>query len=163
MDQPTTLLEQKPLPHCSFQELLDVLASDEIMPGAGTAGGIALALAAACAGKAVAITLRHEPACSALLALQHQLSQLRTEALALAEADALQFKHFLKSESPQATEALRSTDTQLVEHSQRLELLLDQHEARIAENMAGDWQAARALSRACRLIEAGNVRELAGK
>jgi hypothetical protein len=163
MHQSSSPLENKSLEHCSFQELLEALASDAMMPGAGTAGGIALALAAACAGKAVAISLRHDVDCSELHALQLQFSDLRNGALALAEADALQFKRYLKSNDPVDTDALLNTDSKLVAESHRLDALLRAHEHRIAQNMTGDWQAARALSRACRLIELGNVREIEGQ
>lgn len=160
MDTPQNPLEKQSLHHCSFQELLDALASDAVMPGAGTAGGIALALAAACAGKAVAITLRHDVDNAELAALKQQFADMKQHALHLAEADALQFQRYLQSANAQTTQALLHTDNKLVDESRRLAQLLDQHEHLIADNMKGDWQAARALGRACLLIEQGNVEEL---
>jgi hypothetical protein len=148
MDAP---IEKKPLEHCSLGEFLRVLASDATLPGAGAAGGIALALAAACAGKAVAIT-RHHADSTALVYLQTQLADLSASALVLAENDALQFKHKLVSSDPAATNALLRTDLTILAACSSLDQLLNDNARCIAGNMWGDWQAAHALSRACRTI-----------
>lgn len=160
MKQPESILERKALPRCTLKEFLDALASDAKIPGAGSASGIALALGAACAGKAVAITLRHAADNEALLKLQAQLADLRELALRLAEDDAFMFKRHLEAETAASADALLHTDRSLLIDCRKLDKLLDDNEVLIAANMAGDWQAARALSRASRLIQEENVREL---
>lgn len=160
MKQPESVLERKALERCTLQEFLDALASDAKIPGAGSASGIALALGAACAGKAVAITLRHDADNAGLVKLQTQLAELRELALGLAEDDAFKFKRFLESNNPATADALLRTDRSLLIDCRKLDKLLTDNAALIAANMTGDWDAARALSRASRLIQEANVREL---
>jgi formiminotetrahydrofolate cyclodeaminase len=152
-------IERKPLRLCAIGEFVDALASDAVLPGAGAAGGVALALAAACARKAVAITRRHD-ANPLLEELQKQLADLAQEALELGQQDALQFKLTLKSDDPQAATELLRTDYTIIDACQALDRLLQDNRALIADNMAGDWKAARALLHACRVIHNENVREL---
>lgn len=159
MNRADSPLERKPLRLCAIGEFLEALASDAVLPGAGAAGGIALALAAGCAGKAVAITRRHD-ANPQLVELQEQLARMTDEALALGHQDALQFKRQLKSDDPGAATALLRTDYTILDACQALERLLQDHRDAIADNMAGDWKAARALLHACRVIHNENVREL---
>ena len=152
-------IERKALRACTIGEFLEALASDAVLPGAGAAGGLALALAAACAEKAVAITRRHD-ANPALQTLQQQLAQLGAEALELGQRDALQFKQQLKSDNPAAATELLRTDYTILDACQALDRLLQDNRGLIADNMAGDWKAARALLHACRVIHTENVREL---
>jgi hypothetical protein len=155
-------IECTALTRLAIGDFLDALASDAILPGAGAAGGIALALAAACAGKAVAITRRHDGHLR-LIGLQSDLRQLSGRALTLGQQDALQFKQQIKSDDPNAAQALLRTDHTLLDACRSLERLLDDNRDLIADNMAGDWKAARALLHACRVIHSENVRELKGQ
>ncbi len=155
-------IERKPLRLCAIGEFLSALASDAVLPGAGAAGGIALALAAACAGKAVAISRRHDDT-PALAEFQRQLACMAEEALELGQRDALQFKQQLKSNDPEATTALLRTDYTILDACQALDRLLQDNRDLIADNMSGDWKAARALLHACRVIHHENVRELTGE
>lgn len=152
-------LESTALKRLTIGDFLDALASDAILPGAGAAGGVALALAAACAGKAIAITRRHDGN-PRLVGLQSELMQLAGRALTLGQQDALQFKQQLKSDEPEAAQALLRTDHTLIDACRSLERLLDDNRDLIADNMAGDWKAARALLHACRVIHSENLREL---
>lgn len=152
-------IESTALRRLAVGDFLDALASDAILPGAGAAGGVALALAAACAGKAVAITRRHNGN-PRLVGLQSELAQLAGRALTLGQQDALQFKQQLRSDAADATHALLRTDHTLVDACRNLERLLDDNRDLIADNMAGDWKAARALLHACRVIHHENLREL---
>ena len=154
-------IEKKPLQHCAIGEFVDELASDAILPGAGAAGGVALALAAGCAGKAVAVSRKHDSN-PALAGLQIQFARIAQQALALGRQDAIQFKEQLKSDDPQAAVALLRTDYTLLDVCRELDKLLQDNRALIADNMAGDWKAARALLHACRIIHNENVRELTG-
>jgi flagellar biosynthesis/type III secretory pathway chaperone len=152
-------IERKSLRQCALGEFLDALASDAILPGAGAAGGVALALAAACAEKAVAITRRHD-ANPALEELQKQLSDLAKRALELGQQDALQFKQQLKSNDSAAAQKLLRTDYTILDTCRALDRLLQDNGELIADNMSGDWKAAHALLHACRVIHNENVREL---
>ncbi len=153
-------IETKALKLCTVGEFLAVLASDAMLPGAGAAGGIALALAAACAGKAVAITRRHDVRSALLANLQMQLTRIAEQALVLAQTDAIQFKQQLVSGDPAASDALLHTGHTILEACRTLDRILCDNEHHIADNMAGDWKAARALSDACLCIHQENVREL---
>jgi hypothetical protein len=152
-------IEKKALRLCAMGEFLDSLASDAILPGAGAAGGVALALAAACAGKAVAVTRKHDSS-PALAGLQVQLARMAEQALTLGQQDALQFKQQLKSDDPQDTNALLRTDHTILDVCRTLDRLLQDNSDLIADNMSGDWKAARALLHACRVIHNENVREI---
>ncbi|MEY4641771.1 MAG: hypothetical protein RLZZ227_1765 [Pseudomonadota bacterium] len=152
-------IEKQALRRCSLGEFLESLASDAILPGAGAAGGVALALAAACAGKAVAISRKHD-ASPALAGLQVQFAGMAQQALTLGQQDALQFKEQLKSEDPDAANALLRTDHTILDLCSALDRVLQDNRDLIADNMAGDWKAARALLHACRVIHSENLREL---
>lgn len=152
-------IESTALKRLTIGDFLDALASDAILPGAGAAGGVALALAAACASKAIAITRRHDGN-PRLVGLQSELVQLAGRALTLGQQDALQFKQQLKTDEPEAAQALLRTDHTLIDACRSLERLLDDNRDLIADNMAGDWKAARALLHACRVIHSENLREL---
>jgi formiminotetrahydrofolate cyclodeaminase len=155
-------LGNKPLKDFTIEDLVTALASDAMSPGAGSAGGTALALAAACAGKAVAITRKHQSS-RALEKLQKQLEHIRESALTLADRDAVQFKCLLQSDTPAAANALLMTDHTMLDTCRVLDTLLQEHSHLIADNVAGDWKAARALSDACLFIQLANVRELGGE
>jgi hypothetical protein len=152
-------IEKKALRLCAVGEFIDSLASDAILPGAGAAGGVALALAAACAGKAVAISRKHDSS-PALAGLQVQLARMAEQALTLGQQDAIQFKQQLKSDDPDAANALLRTDRTILDACRTLDRLLQDNSDAIADNMSGDWKAARALLHACRVIHNENVREI---
>jgi formiminotetrahydrofolate cyclodeaminase len=155
-------LGKKPLKQFTLEDFATALASDAPLPGSGAAGGTALALAAACAGKAVAITRKHQSSL-VLEKLQTQLERIRDSALTLADHDALQFKCLLQSDTPAATNALLVTDYTILDTCRALDTLLQEHMHLIADNVVGDWKAARALSDACLFIQLANVRELKGE
>lgn len=161
-------IENKRLKHCTVDEFLSALASDAMLPGAGAAGGVALALAAACAGKAVAITLMHiddsadaSPNDKAALEnLQSRLNFLTETALILGENDALQLRYMFQTRDPADARLLLDTDYTMLSTCDELDQLLQDHEPLIVDSMRGDWTAARALGQACRLIHQENIREL---
>lgn len=155
--------DKKPLKHYTLEDFVAALASDAVLPGAGAAGGMALAIAAGCAGKAVAITRKHQNGDRALERLQQQFERIAEAALALAEHDAIQFKQQLQSDDPAAIDALLRTDCTILDTCRALDALLDQNAHLIAANMTGDWKAARALSDACMFIQLANMRELSGQ
>ncbi|HWK53918.1 MAG TPA: cyclodeaminase/cyclohydrolase family protein [Hyphomicrobiales bacterium] len=139
MSKAKSPIETKPLEHCTLKVLLDALASDAMIPGAGAASGVAFALAAACAGKAVAITRRHEDQ-PALAQLQKQLTELRESGLALGEADALQFKQLLESGGPGPEEKLLRTDCRLLDNCPRIGCASDRARASYCREHA--WRLA---------------------
>jgi hypothetical protein len=165
MSQPDSLIEGTPLESCTVGEFVNVLASDAILPGAGSAAGIALALAAACAGKAVAITLAHQNdksrSSESLEILKTQLTELTDTALKLARDDAIQFKRKMESGNKvNKKRDLLETDKEMMNCCRKLKILLDKNESLIVRNMKGDWLAARSLSNACQDINSENLHEL---
>jgi formiminotetrahydrofolate cyclodeaminase len=158
MKPTVSAIGKKPLQHYTLEAFMAELASEAISPGAGAAGGITLALAAACAGKAVAITRRHQSD-SRLDKLQMQLERITESALSLAELDAQQFRRQLQSDRPAAIHALLHTDYTILDTCRALDALLEEHACLIPDNMVGDWKAARVLSDACLFIQLANVRE----
>jgi formiminotetrahydrofolate cyclodeaminase len=76
--------------------LVELIGSNEIAPGAGAAGAVALALGAACAAKAAAVSLRHSlDDTRPSLALTH-LRKLRDCALQGADTDARTFADYIR-------------------------------------------------------------------
>ena len=143
----------------SLTELLTELAAGGISPGAGAAGAITLALAAACAGKAVAISLKHHPQDEALGRARDQLAELRRLALVGADEDGRRFEDFVHSKDTAAADRLLQAGQGLRQLAAALTDLLDVVEARIDAVVAGDLVAARALCAASITIEAENLDE----
>lgn len=159
MQRDASPLETQPLPALAIGRFLELLASDAALPGAGAAGGVALALAAACAGKAIAVSRRHDSS-PALAGLQVELRRIVELALDLGQQDAICFKQQLKAEDPDAARALLRTDYTMLDVCRGLERLLEDNRDLVRDNMAGDWKAARALLHACRAIHSENLREM---
>lgn len=140
-------------------ELIDAVASAGVSPGAGAAGAITLALAAACAGKAVAITLGKHPARAGLAEVREQLETIGREAVAGADEDAGRFAAFVHD--PDAGTAHRLLEAE--EHLQRvaaaLVRILESIETQIDPVMAGDVAAAKALCQAFEVIQSRNLEE----
>jgi hypothetical protein len=151
--------EDQKLAKQSLGEVIEAIASNRIAPGAGSAAAVGLALAAACAGKAVAITCKHRPHDIALARTREVLSQIAVHALEGADEDALRFAEFMKEQNC-------STAHQLLDATDRLRQLgsvlihsIEQCEASIESNLCGDITAARALCSAFAQIETNNLSE----
>lgn len=148
---------------------LESLGADGPYPGSGSAGAVALALAAGCAVKAATISLKHAPGDAALEPARAHFTSIAHCAMAGAEADAeyfgklvaaLQLPHgqagrhaAIVGEAARTVEAGRW----LIALADELERALTAVEDRLHASMAGDVVAARALLEANRRIQANNI------
>jgi formiminotetrahydrofolate cyclodeaminase len=141
------------------EDLIGAIAGKQISPGAGAAGDVTLALAAACATKAATISMKHQPQHVGLRRSQESLESAARFALAGADRDAEAFTAFIKEHSLGAI-------AQLIREGDRIAHLIDVVAAILAEvtphiepNMAGDLVAAHALLDAARKIQSTNSAE----
>jgi hypothetical protein len=141
------------------KDLIASIDSDRVAPGAGAAGAVTLALAAACAGKAIAISLKHHPAEIALQRALECCTEIARHALADADRDAEAFKSFIRARNAAAAARLVDTGEELARWIDALSAVIDGVEAQIVPGVAGDIAAARALARAARSIQARNEAE----
>jgi hypothetical protein len=136
-----------------LSELLAALASDHISPGSGTAGAIAMAFAAACAGKALAISRKHRAADEVALAAQTQLQEIVRKSLERAGVDSARFADFLHHKNQQTARALIEADRETQALAAELLVLLDRIEPGVHPVVSGDILAARALLEAAARIQ----------
>jgi formiminotetrahydrofolate cyclodeaminase len=143
----------------TIAELADSIGSTRASPGAGVAGAVTLALAAACTAKAVAISLVHTPDNAVLRQSQSTLATIRRFALAGADRDADTFRAFIQEHSQSAV-------AQLIREADRvghlivvLSGLVEKVTPYTQANMTGDLVAARALMDAARKIQLANSTE----
>jgi hypothetical protein len=141
------------------EDLIGAIGGRQISPGAGAAGAVTLALAAACATKATTISMKHQPQHAGLRRSQETLESAARFALAGADRDAEAFTAFIKEHSLGAI-------AQLIREGDRIAHLIDVVSAVVAEvtphiepNMTGDLVAARALLDAARKIQSTNLAE----
>jgi len=144
----------------SLEDFLRDLSSDSGRTGSGAAGAIALALGAACAAKAAAITLKHAPDNDQLRKARVQLLEHIDAAIEGSDDDSERFARFLRRRSRLAAESVISTDQKLLERVDELTAILESIDPQIRRNVAGDIVAARALSVAARAIQIENIAEL---
>jgi formiminotetrahydrofolate cyclodeaminase len=137
----------------SLSELLAALASDHISPGSGTAGAAAMAFAAACAGKALAISRKHRAADEVALAAQTQLQEIVRKSLERADVDSARFEDFLHYKNQQTARALIEADQETQALAAELLVLLDRIEPGVHPVVSGDILAARALLGAAARIQ----------
>jgi Formiminotransferase-cyclodeaminase len=142
-------------------EFLARVCSTAVAPGAGSAGAVALALAAACVGKAVTISLKHHPADAELLAALEALREIVRNALTDADRDAEAFAEFVHERNGPAIERLVCEEARFGRLISRLTIVLDDIAPRIQPNMAGDLVAGRALVAAAQRIQQRNASEIA--
>lgn len=138
----------------TLDEVLTALRSDAVSPGAGAAAAVTLAFAAACTGKALAISRKHLPTNDAANAVTARLAELMSRALGRADVDATLFASFMHHKSaPTAAELLRA-DAQTQALARELDSILNEIDAVIHPIVAGDIAAARILLSAAGLIQA---------
>jgi formiminotetrahydrofolate cyclodeaminase len=135
-------------------ELLAALASDHISPGSGTAAAAAMAFAAACAGKALAISRKHGPAAEPALVAQGRLTEIIAKCLRRADVDSTCFEAFIQHRNQQTALALINADQDTQALAVELLNLLDQIEPAVHPVVAGDILAARVLLNAAARIQA---------
>jgi len=143
-----------------LEDFLRDLSSDDGRTGSGAAGEIALALAAACAAKAAAITLKHSPGNAQLVQARSQLLAHIDAAMEGSDNDSERFLQFLRHPSRIAAQNVISVDEKLLNHVEELATILESMDPQIRQNVAGDLVAARALSVAARTIQIENIAEM---
>ena len=138
------------------QERFDLILTDIRMP---VMDGIALALAAACAAKAVSISQKHSSDQALLMVAHTRLDTVRDFAMQGADIDALAFTQFIRNQTT-------ASATNLVETGQRMEWLIkllfsiiEEVEPFVSQTVVGDLVAARALGAAARTIQSANETE----
>jgi formiminotetrahydrofolate cyclodeaminase len=144
----------------SLEDFLRDLSSDSGRAGSGAAGAIALALGAACAAKAAAISLKHDPNNDQLRQARGQLLAHIDAAIEGSDDDSKLFARFLRHRSRLAAESVISADQKLLERVDELTAILESIDPQIRQNVAGDIVAARALSVAARAIQIENITEM---
>jgi hypothetical protein len=141
-------------------DLIDAIGANRVSPGAGAAGAVTLALAAACTAKAVAISLVHQPNSAVLRRSQATLDSIARFALAAADLDAETFSAFIKEHSPRTIEQVLRAGDRIGRLIDVLSGVIDTIESHIESNMAGDLVAARALADAAHKIQLTNATEI---
>ncbi len=137
----------------TLEDVLARLASDAISPGSGAAAAVTLAFAAACAGKALAISRKHRPAGESLKAAETRLADIVDSSLERADADAALFESFLHHKDRTHADALLRADDSAQALARDLGAVLDDIGGEIHPVVAGDMAAARALLSAANLIQ----------
>jgi Formiminotransferase-cyclodeaminase len=140
-------------------ELLARICSNAVSPGAGTAGAVALALAAACMGKAISITLKHRPEDSELRAALAIFQEISRAALVDGDRDADAFEDFIRENKPPALARLIREEEEFGQLISRLTAAIDEVAPKIQRNMTGDVVAGRVLLAAARQIQQRNEGE----
>jgi hypothetical protein len=141
------------------KDLIASIGSNHVAPGAGAAGAVTLALAAACAGKAISISVKHHPDEIALQRALECCTEIARHALSDADRDAEAFKSFIRARSAAAAARLVDAGEELAHWIDALSAIIDEVETAIEPIVAGDLIAARALAVAARSIQARNEAE----
>ena len=141
-------------------DLIDAIGGNRVSPGAGAAGAVTLALAAACTAKAVAISLVHQPDHAVLRRSQAILESIGRYALAGADRDAEAFAAFIKEHTPRTIEQVIRSGDSIGCLIHVLAGTIDMIQPHIESNMAGDLVAARALADAAHKIQLTNSTEI---
>jgi len=143
-------MRSKPLADLPMSELTELICSDSVTPGAGAAGALTLALAAACGGKAVSISLKHSDDARLHLGLT-RFQELRRCALREADGDA--------QADAAATDELIDSEERMAQLINALVVAIGEVEPFIRPNMLGDLIAAKSLARAAKTIQMTNEAE----
>jgi hypothetical protein len=141
------------------EDLIVAIGANGAAPGAGAAGAVTLALAAACTGKAVTISLRHQPDHPVLRQSRLTLEAAARFALADADRDADTFAAFIKEHTASAIDQVIREGDRLGRLIEVLSAVIEKVAPHIEANMGGDLVAARALTEAARRIQAANSTE----
>ena len=155
------------------REVVEAIGSTAAAPGGGAASAITIALAAACALKAVVLTLKHHPDAAGLPASAERLRQIADEALQGAADDATTFERLILAyQRPHASEAeaearraaIRDEAAVAAEIDERLKRLASEVKAivgplqgRVDDNVRTDLAAALMLAGAGERIQADNI------
>jgi Formiminotransferase-cyclodeaminase len=143
------------------RKLAELICSNSVSPGAGAAGAVTLALAAACGGKAVSISLRHSDDGHLHLALE-RFQRLSRCALAEADDDAEVFAAWVRDRGAAATDELIESEEKMAHLVNALLITIREVEPFIRPNVLGDLIAARSLASAAKTIQTTNEAQAKG-
>jgi formiminotetrahydrofolate cyclodeaminase len=138
-------------------KVIEAIASDAVAPGAGSAAAVGLALAAACAGKAVAITNKHRQNDRVLSRAQRILEDIAHRALHGADEDASRFRAFMHEQDRASAQDLIDSSKRLQQLGAELRTVLDELKHHVDPIVSGDMKAAQALCGAFSEIQSENL------
>jgi formiminotetrahydrofolate cyclodeaminase len=144
--------------HVSVLEVLQAIGSPEPSSAAGVSAGIALALATACALKAVNVSLKHEDD-EQLRDSCERLQQQRDRALERAREDSELFQSYLRDHEPRDAALLVKAAEDFQTLAREVESELSALDGKVRTSVAADITAARALHSAAMAIEALVMRD----
>lgn len=144
-----------------MSKITELICSNSVSPGAGAAGALTLALAAACGGKAVSISLKHSDDAELHLAL-NRFRELCRCALQEADDDAEAFAAWARGRDTRATDDLIESEEKMARLVNALLVTIREVEPFIRPNMAGDLTAAKSLASAASTIQRANEAEAKG-
>lgn len=142
-------------------KLTELICSNSVAPGAGAAGALTLALAAACGGKAASISLKHSEDAHLHLAL-NRFRELCRCALQGADDDAEAFAAWVRDRGAQASNELIESEARMAHLIDALLVAIGEVEPFIRPNMVGDLIAAKSLASAAKTIQSTNEAEAKG-
>jgi formiminotetrahydrofolate cyclodeaminase len=142
-------------------ELTELICSNSVTPGAGAAGALTLALAAACGGKAASISLKHSDDAHLHVALK-RFQELCRCALRGADDDARAFDAWVRDRRAEVTDELIESEERMARLINALLVTIGEVEPFIMPNMVGDLIAARSLASAAKTIQTTNEAEAKG-
>lgn len=140
-------------------ELVATIGDTGLTAGAGAAGAVTLALAAACGAKAAAISIKHQPANDDLRRSLDAFERIGRFALSGADRDAEAFATFIRDNTLGAVVELLREGDRLLRLIDILSGVLDKVATQVEPSMDGDVVAARALMDAARKIQLTNSAE----
>jgi formiminotetrahydrofolate cyclodeaminase len=144
-----------------MSKITELICSNSVTPGAGAAGALTLALAAACAGKAVTISLKHTDDAHLQRALV-RFQELCRYALQEADEDAEAFAAWVRDRDAGAGEELIESDENMACLVNALLITIAEVEPFVRSNMVGDLIAAKSLAQAAKAIQTANEAETKG-
>jgi hypothetical protein len=141
-----------------MSKVTELICGNSITPGAGAAGALTLALAAACGGKAVSISLKHSDDARLYQAL-NRFQELCRCALREADDEAEAFGTWVRHHDADTTHDLIESEERTARLVNALLVTISEIEPFIRPNMAGDLIAAKALACAAKTIQVTNEAE----
>lgn len=155
--------EEQSIADWRVRDLMAAIGSGQVAPGAGSAGAVTLALAAACAGKAAVISLKHRPTEPALQGAPEACTEIARLALTDADRDSEAFAQFIRTHNAASAARLIDAGEALAALRSALLGVVERVERHVERSVAGDLVAARALAEAAGIIQAHNEAETEGK
>ena len=158
----STSMQSTSLVDMPVGKLTELICSNSVTPGAGAAGALTLALAAACGGKAASISLKHSDDAHLHLALD-RFQELCRYALQGADDDAEAFAAWMRERGARASDELIESEGRMARLIDALRVAISEVEPFIRHNMVGDLIAAKSLASAAKTIQATNEAEAKGE